>query len=234
MVMSPLGVVGIDADTDLDGLNERITIAGMKDYGKVITLFGEIDECIVVLDFPCPVPYVFAGGTIYANMICANIDIFDLDIPLPPYTWYTEAFYDHHGQPLIPEIPPVNPAIKMVVHNYAWTGYPATFFAEHTPTIVVGKEQAELFNRDPMNLNYMKHALLADDFDAAMNFAYRTAKIDQVIIFDGANGGINVSRPMAELLLNRAPHVDAKVDKVLMPKWLEQRNIRREVRAGIS
>jgi hypothetical protein len=225
MVMSPLGVVSIDADTDLYGLNERITVAGMKQYGKVITLFGEIDECVVILDFPCPVPYVFAGGTIYANMLCANIDIFDLDIPLPPYTWYTEAFYDDHGRPLIPEVPPVNPAIKMVVHNYAWTGYPATFFAEHSPTIVVGREQAEHFNRDPMNLNYMKHALLADSLDNAMHFAYRTAKTDKVIIFDGANGGINVSRPLADLLLAKGPEVNANVDKILMPKWLAQRNM---------
>jgi hypothetical protein len=93
------------------------------------------------------------------------------------------------GEPLIPDIPPVNPAIKMVVHNYAWTGYPATFFAEHTPTIMVGQEQADLFNRDPMNLNYMKHALLAENLRTAMDFAYRTTKTDKVLIFDGATGG---------------------------------------------
>ena len=58
----------------------------------------------------------------------------------------------------------------MVVHNYAWTGYPATFFAEQTPTIMVGQAQAEHFNRDPMNLNYMKHAVLADNLEAAMEF----------------------------------------------------------------
>ena len=225
MIMSPMGVVAIDADNDLYALNNRITAGGMKYYGKIITLFGEIDECIALLDFPCPVPYVFAAGTIYANMICANIDIFDLDIPLPPYTWYTETFYDDRGQPLIPEIPPVNPAIKTVVHNYAWTGYPATFFAEHSPTIVVGREQADHFNRDPMNLNYMKHALLSENLDAAMEFAYNTTKTDKVIIFDGATGGINVSRSLADHLLKVAPHVNQHVDKTLMPKWVAQRNM---------
>ena len=225
MSMSPVGVVTIDADNDLYRINERITIQGMKHYGKVITLFGEIDECIVILDFPCPVPYVFAGGTIYANMVCANIDIFDLDIPLPPYTWYTEAFYDDHGKPLIPEIPPVHPGIKMVVHNYAWTGYPATFFVEHTPTIVVGKEQAEHFNRDPMNLDYMKHALLAENLDTAIHFAYRTAKTDKVIIFDGASGGINVSRSLAEHIEKVAPRVNERVNNALLPKWMRQRGI---------
>lgn len=225
MVMSPMGVVSIDADNDLYAINDRVTAGGMKYYGKIISLFGEIDECIVILDFPCPVPYVFAAGTIYANMVCANIDIFDLDNPLPPYTWYTETFYDDRGKPLIPEIPPVNPAIKTVVHNYAWTGYPATFFAEHSPTIVVGRAQAEHFNRDPMNLNYMKHALLAENLDAAIEFAYNTTKTDKVMIFDGATGGINVSRSLADHLLKVAPKVNERVDKTLMPKWIAQRDM---------
>ena len=225
MIMSPAGVVTVDADNDLYAVNNRITVGGMKYYGKLISLLGEIDECIVVLDFPCPVPYVFGGGLIYANMVCANVDLFDLDNPLPPYTWYTETFYDHRGQPLVPEIPPVNPAIKTVVHNYAWTGYPAVFFAEQTPTIMVGREQAEHFNRDPMNLNYMKHAVLAESLDSAMEFAYRTTKTDKVIIFDGATGGINGSRSLVHQLRNAAPKVNERVAKDLMPKWLAQRDI---------
>jgi len=225
LIMSPVGVVTVDADNDLYALNNRITVGGLMYYGKIITLLGEIDECIVILDFPCPVPYVFAAGVIYANMVCANIDLFDLDNPLPPYTWYTETFYDDKGQRLIPDIPPVNPAIKMVVHNYAWTGYPATFFAEQTPTIMVGRKQAEHFNRDPMNLNYMKHALLAENLDAALEFAYRTTKTDKVIIFDGATAAVNVSRSLADHLRGVALKVNERVDKILMPKWLDQRNI---------
>jgi hypothetical protein len=225
MIMSPEGVVMIDADNDLYALNDRTTVGGMKYYGKIINLFGEIDECIVILDFPCPVPYVFSAGVIYANMIGANIDLFDLDTPLPPYTWYTETFYDDRGQPLIPDIPPVNPAVKMVVHNYAWTGYPAVFFAEHTPTIVVGSEQAALFNRDPMNLNYMKYALQAENLDTAMEFAYKITHTDKVIIFYGATGGLNVSQPLAEHLLEVAPMANKRVDNELIPKWLQQRNI---------
>ncbi|MFH1240930.1 MAG: hypothetical protein V1689_01090 [Pseudomonadota bacterium] len=225
LIMSPVGVVTIDADNDLYALNNRVTLGGLTYYGKIISLFGEIEDCIVILDFPCPVPYVFAGGVIYANMVCANIDVFDLGNALPPYTWYTETFYDHRGRRLIPDIPPVNPAIRMVVHNYAWTGYPATFFAEQTPTIMVGSQQAEHFNRDPMNLNYMKHALLAEDLDVAMEFAYRTTKTDKVIIFDGATGGMNVSRSLADHLTAAAPEVSKKVDRQRMPKWLEQRNL---------
>jgi hypothetical protein len=225
MIMSPAGAITIDADNDLYAINDRTTVGGMKHYGKIMTLFGAIDECVVILDFPCPVPYVFASGVIYANMVGANIDLFDLDNPLPPYTWYTETFYNEHGQPLIPDIPPVNPAIKTVVHNYAWIGYPAVFFAEQTPTIVVGAEQAKLFDRDPMNLNYMKSALLSDNLDGAMEFAYRTTGTDKVMIFDGASGGLNVSRSLADHLRKVAPEVNRRVDEELMPKWLAQRNI---------
>lgn len=223
--MSPAGVVGVDADNDLLALNDRLTVNGCKYYGKIITLFGEIDECIAGLDFPCPVPYVFAAGVIYCNFTGANIDLFDLDKSLPPYTWYTEAFYGKNGKPLVEDIPPVNPAIKMVVHNYAWGGYPSAFFSSHVPTVVVGREQADHINMDPQNLDYVKHSVIADDLDSAMEFAYKVAKTDKVIIFDGAVGGMNASKSLAELLIKKAPEVSKKVDTELLPKWLKQRGI---------
>lgn len=223
--MSPSGVVSISAENDLYILNDQLTVEGLKYYGKIMTLLGEVDECIVGLDFPCPVPYVFAAGVIYANFVGANEDLFDLDKGLPPYTWYTEAFYGKDGKPLVDGILPVNPAIKMVVHNYAWGGYPSAFFSEHIPTVVVGQEQAESMNRDPQNLTYMNHAVVAEELDHAMHFAYKSAKTDKVIIFDGAMGGINVSETMAKLLLEKAPAISAKVDNELLPKWLRQRGV---------
>ncbi len=150
--MSPTGMVGVDADNDLYALNDRVTYLGCKNYGKMMTLLGEIDEAITILDFPGPVPYVFAAGVIYANFVGANRDLFDLDDPLPPYTWYTEAFYHEDGRPLFKGIPPVNPAIKTVIHNYAWGGYPSVFFSEQIPTVIVGREQAELLDRDPRRI----------------------------------------------------------------------------------
>lgn len=170
--VAPNGIVGVDVDNDLYKLNNKVTFIGCKQYGKIMTLFGEIDKCIAVLDFPCPVPYVFSAGVIYANFAGANTDLYDLDAPMAPYTWYTEAFYGKNGKPLLDSIPPINPAIKMCIHNYAWTGYPSAFFSQHIPTVVVGAEQAELFNRDPLNLNYMDYAALVKDTKTAMDFAY--------------------------------------------------------------
>lgn len=222
--MSPAGVVGVDSNNDLYELNDKLTLDGLKYYGKIITLFGELEDCIVGLDFPCPVPYVFASGVIYANFVSANVDMFDLET-LPSYTWYTESFYDKEDKPLIPEIPPVNPNIKMVVHNYAWGGYPSAFFSRQSPTVVVNREQADMMGRCPMNVKYMEHAVIADSLDTAMEFAYKVTGTDKVVLFDGAAGGLNVSKSMAEEMLEKAPLVSEKVEKELMPLWLQQRGI---------
>lgn len=225
LTVAPNGIIGVDADNDLYALNDRVTLLGCRHYGKMMTLFGEIDECIAALDFPCPVVYVFAAGVIYANFAGANTDLYDLEMPLPAYTWYTEAFYGKRGEPLLEEIPRLNPAIKMCVQNCAWTGYPSAFFSEHIPTVVVGQAQADLFNRDPQNLNYMKHAVIAGTTEAAMEFAYKATGTKKVLIFDGAMGGINLSEPLAELLLKKAPEVDRRVEEELLPKWLRQRGV---------
>lgn len=223
--VGPHGIIGVDADNDLYALNDRATFIGCQLYGKIMTLFGEIDECIAVLDFPCPAPYVFSAGVIYANFTGANTDLYDMDNPLPPYTWYTEAFYGKNDKPFLAETPEMNPAIKMCVHNYAWIGYPSVFFAKHIPTVVVGEEQGKLFDRDSMNIEYMDHAVTARSTDQAMAFAYKMTGTDKVIIFDGAMGGINVSESLAKLLIEKAPEVSSRVENELLPKWLKQRGV---------
>ncbi|MEW6622334.1 MAG: hypothetical protein AB1420_04240 [Bacillota bacterium] len=223
--MTPTGIKDVIADNNLLALNDKITVSGCKYYGKIMTLLGEIDECIVGLDFPAPVPYVFAAGVIFANFAGSNVDIFDLDNPLPPYTWYTEAFYGKDSLPLVENVPKLNPAIKAVIHNYAWGGYPSTFFAEHLPTIVVGTEQAEAIKRDPQNIDYIRNSVIAESLDSAMEFAYKVSGTRKVIIFDGAIGGLNVSQELADLLVKKVPEIDKKVENELLPKWLKQRGI---------
>ncbi len=226
LVPTPAGIVGVTANNDLLALNEEITKLNMATYGKIITLLSKIDEVIVVLDYCCPVPYVFAGGVIYSNFCSANIDIFDLEKPLPPYTWYTEAYYDENEKPLIPEIPPMNPAIKACVLNYAWVGYPSVFWAKHTPTMVVGEWHKRLFEEDSQNIEFMQYVKeTVPDLDTAMDRAYKFADSDKVIIFDGAAGGINCSESLAALLMKRASEASIEVDEKLMPKWLKQRSL---------
>lgn len=223
---TPAGIIGVQANNDLLELNAEITKLNMRTYGKIMTLLGKIDGAIAILDFSCPLPYVFAGGVIYANFCSANMDLFDLDTPLPSYTWYTEAYYDDHEKPLIPEIPPLNPAIKACVMNYAWVGYPSVFWAKHTPTIVVGEWHKKLYDEDSQNTEFMRHVKeIVPDLDTAMAHAYKIAKTDKVIIFDGAAGGINCSESLAELLMEKASEVSDEVDERLMPKWLKQRSL---------
>ncbi len=221
----PHGILGVDVDNDLYALNQRTTFIGCQLYGKIMHLFGKIDECIAVLDFPCPVPYVFSAGVIYANFVGANSDLYDLETPLPAYTWYTEAFYGKNDKPLIDDIPPINPAIKMCVHNYAWIGYPSEFFAKHIPTVVVGEEQGKLFDTDSMNIGYMDYAVTARSLPQAMEFAHNVSETDKVIIFDGAMAGLNVSESLANYLIEKAPEVSREVDEILLPKWLKQRGV---------
>lgn len=223
---TPAGIVGVTANNDLYELNREVTRMNMGTYGKIMTLLGRIETAIAVLDFACPVPYVFSGGVIYGNFTSANIDLLDLEQPLPSYTWYTESYYGANEKPLIPGIPPINPAIKVCVVNYAWVGYPSVFWAKHTPTIIVGEDHARLFREDSQNIEFPDYAKeVVPDLKTAMEHAYALAKTDKVILFDGAAGGINCSQSLAEELMAKAPAVSKEVDEVLMPKWLKQRGL---------
>ena len=135
---------------------------------------------------------------------------------VPPYVWYSESAYGKGGRPLSSKIPPINPAIRMAIHNYAWTGYPSAFFSEHVPTLVVGKTQAELMRNDPQNIYYMNYAATVDRLSASMHLAKKLVGTENLLIFDGAVGGLNVSEPLAALLENRAPAVSRLVDTTLL------------------
>ena len=47
--------------------------------------------------------------------------------------------------------------------------------------------------------------------------AKRITGTENILVFDGAVGGFNVSDPMAEEMLRLAPEVTRDVDEVLMP-----------------
>jgi len=222
---TPSGIAGVDADNDLFSLDERLSVDNFRYYGKILTLLSRIKDCIAILDFQAPIPYVFSAGMIFANFSASSVDIFDLDHPLPGYTWYTESFYGRDGKPLITDVSPMNPAIRAVVINYAWGGYPSVFWAKMIPTIVVGESQADVFRRDPQNVEFMKHALVAEDLMTAVEMAKRITGTDRLIAFDGAPGALNVSRSLASELLSAAPGVDEEVDATLLPKWCRQRGI---------
>jgi hypothetical protein len=129
----------------------------------------------------------------------------------------------YEKQPGAPKAKSVNPAIKALVINHMWLGVPQLELPTHIPTIVVGRDLAEILGADPMNHDFMKYTVTAENLETAMNFAYRIANTDKVYVFDGCFGAITCSPSLAEYLMEKAPEVSRRVDQELMPKWLRQR-----------
>jgi hypothetical protein len=225
LTTSPNGIMGVDADNDAFKQNERITIDGLRWYGKILTLLKEVDQCVVILDGPYPIGYMRAAGIVFDNFMDLSIDEFDLDIGWPPFSRYSEMYFDPQGVPLLKEIPSLNPSVKWIVNNYCFIGYPSTFFSQHCPTIVIGQHLANLINSCPQNPSFMRYSVMAERLDDAMEFATRASGTSNILIFDGAVGGFNLTQALADLLKARAPAAEEKVEKDLLPKWCQQRNL---------
>ena len=107
---------------------------------KPKTLLSSIEDAILIIDYPGPLPYTTSGGILFGNFLNANVDELDLRVPFTPFTRYTDMLYP--GERPLKEnyLPPPNPAIKMLVINYCSKGYPGTFFAQQLPTLVVWEQ----------------------------------------------------------------------------------------------
>ncbi len=220
MLTSPQGITGVAAGSDLDALDRRLMLVGFQSYGKIRELFAEIRECIAVLDASGEPRYMIGGGMSFGNATEAELDLFDLDI-MP----VSLGFGIYERPPHQPKAKSVNPALKALVINHMWLGVPQLELATHIPTIAVGQDMAALLRDDPMNHDFMRHCVTAEDLEAAMKFARAIARTDHVLVFDGSFGRMTVSEPLAEYLAARAPAVSKRVDEELMPKWLRQRGL---------
>jgi hypothetical protein len=196
---SPAGVTGVEADRDLLAMDKRIAAKQLRYYGKLIRLFDEIDECVVVIDGHRWVWYGHAGGLTACNLFYGPAEHLDLDAR-------------HSGNVK------ANPAVKAIVVNYMWKQ--ATTL-EGVPTVSAQPSVTRLFK----TRGAQKPFYAADDLESAMRSAGDVAKTDKVIIFDGTYGSINCSAAMARFLIERAPEVAREVDQVLLPKWLRQRGL---------
>ncbi len=223
--VAPTGIIGVDANKDLLEQDIIFTRLKLSWYGKIITLLSRIEDVILIIDYPTSIPYTTAGGILFCNFLNGNVDEFDLDIPFTPFTRYTDMLYPS-TTPLYQGnlLPPPNPSIKALIINYCFKGYPGIFFAQQLPTLVVGA-QADLFRGCVQNKSFMDYAIEVEDLRKGVDFARRFAKTDNILAFDGAVGGINVSGALAKRIHNLAPQVGKEVDEVLMPKWLGQRGM---------
>jgi len=220
LLTAPSGIIGIDADNDLNRINRRLTVEGLKSYGKMVRLFGEIDECVAVLDGAKWLHYQHASGITFGNLVNAQLDFFDLDT-VPAGTGF--ALFER--DPNVPKVGAVNPALKALIINNMHTNMMCTELPLNIPTVVVGRNLADRLSYDPANPEFMDVAVTAQNLTAALNFAQRIAGTDKVIVFDGSYGGINLSPALGEFLLAKAPEVSRKVDEYFLPLWLKQRGI---------
>lgn len=222
---TPDGITGVDADNDLYELDRRITKDLLRDYGKVLRLVGEVDECIAVWDAGRWGYYIHAGGIVFGCLENGRYDAFDLDIPSAMGFHDTLEKYFKGEIKALDTIMNINPAIKAVVINQAWPGLPITDVPKHVPTVVVGRDQADLLSLDATNPDFMNHAVIADTLHTAMEFAHKITGTDKVIAFDGSFGYFTVSQSMAEFLMEKAPEVKRQVETDYLPLWLKQRGL---------
>jgi hypothetical protein len=199
---SPTGVMGVDADRDLIALDRRIGALILRRYGKMVQLFGTIDDCFSVADDTRWLPYQHAGGLTACSLYESGTDHLDLDLPSTP----TE--HARKRSSLGP--------VKAVVMNYAWK-----LFSAADLTIAADERVA----KDVLRIHANSNVVVASNLAEAIQIAADRTGTDKGIVFDGCYGAINMTRPMAEFLLAKAPEIARNVDDVLLPKWLRQRNL---------
>jgi hypothetical protein len=210
---SPDGIIGIDADNDLHTLGRRVTASMLRSYGKMLTLFTEVEDCIPILDGGKWGFYVHAGGMCFGQLMFNGRDWFDLDIP--DGSADTEKVVGSG----------ISMSIRGIVLNHTLTGLPMLNLSSIFPTVVARPEMAEALRRDYANPDFIDYCEEAGDLFEAVEMAKDRAETDRLICYDGCYGAINLSESMAEHLLAKAPEVSKRVDEVVLPKWLKQRGI---------
>jgi hypothetical protein len=199
---SPTGVMGVDADRDLIALDRRIAALILRRYGKMVQLFGTVDECFAVADDTRWLPYQHAGGLTACSLYESGTDHLDLDLPSVP-----TAHLEKRSS--------MGP-VKAVVMNYAWK-----LFSAADLTIAADDRVA----KDILRIHADREVVVASNLAEAIKIAAERTGTDKGIVFDGCYGAINMTRPMAEFLVAKAPEVARRVDEELLPKWLRQRNL---------
>ncbi len=116
--VAPTGVIGVDGSHDLVDQDRNFARLNLAWYGKIVTLLGRLQETVVIIDYPGPLPYTTAGGLLFGNFINASVDEFDLRIPFPPYNRYSDMLVDPEGV-LRKEknLAPLNPAVRALIIN---------------------------------------------------------------------------------------------------------------------
>lgn len=212
---SPAGITGVDASNDIYEIDRRITVTHLREYGKLQELFATIEDCIPIVDGGRWLYYLPAGGLCFCELLYAKRDSLDLSNPI------TTAGWDLPDPNFVTTL---NPAIKALVINQAWRGIPSTGISILIPTILVGQNVVDHFAADPGSPGLVDITANVETLERAVWFAERIGSTDKLLLFDGSFGHFNLSRSLAEFMIQQAPEVDRKVEAAY-PTWLKQRGI---------
>lgn len=215
---TPMGVVGVDATTDLYAIDRRITKSHLETYGRMQRLFAEIKDCVAIWDGGRWGYYLHGGGLIFGTLLTNHSDAFDLDQPV------VAGFMQ---SPTAPVNFSRNKNLRGVVVNQAWVGagIPYVTMPFTTPMYIVGEEQAQMWREDSSNPLLMDRAKVVDSLEQGIAMACEKGQTDKLIVFDGSYGHLTCNQALADLLKERAPHVDKMVAEESLPKWLAQRGL---------
>jgi hypothetical protein len=215
---TPMGVIGVDATTDLYAIDRRITKSHLETYGRMQRLFAEIKDCVAIWDGGRWGYYLHSGGLIFGTLLTNGLDSFDLDQPV------VAGFMQSPGAPVNFTR---NKGIRGIVVNQAWVGagIPYVTMPFTSPMYIVGEEQAKLWREDPTNPLLMDRAQVVGSLQQGVEIALKKGQTDKLIVFDGSYGHITCNQAMADLLKERAPAVEQQVSKELLPKWMAQRGL---------
>ncbi len=213
------GVVGVHGNNDLYALDRSLAAGIMTNYGAVMRILGEIDDCVVIFDdHGCSV-YTYAGGIAFDNMLCADVDFLDLD----NLSVLAPEIHDRSDPGLTMG---KNNAIKSIVINYMAGGVPQPFVWKNFPIHIVGETVKKWLYNDPTNYHISDaKPQVWSSLDEAVAAACKAGNTKNVIAFDRTPGAFRVSRPLAEHLMKRARAVRKQVEEELLPKWLRQRGL---------
>jgi hypothetical protein len=205
LMTSPAGITGVDAFNEVDPFEQKMARTTFKSYGKLMRLFSEIKDCMAIVDGIKWFYYVNAGGLSAYDLLYGGLDPYDLKIPF--------------------SMAQTNPAVKALIFNHMWTNLHCAHVPASVPSIVVGHALTDRLIGDSINHDFMNHAVTAENLVTAVNFARRISNTENIIVFDGSFGHINLSRELAEFLMEKAPAASRRVDEELLPMWLKQRGM---------
>ncbi len=211
------GVVGVHGDNDLDALDRRMAVHILRNYGTLMRMLAEVEDCLAVFDgHGCSV-YTYGGGIAFDNLLCADTDFLDLD-NLALLAVGSES----RGEGLTMGS---NPAIRAIVINYMAGGVPQQFIFDRYPVHVAGDTVYRWLLSDPSNTYLERVAQPHADLPTAIAAASARHGSDQLMIFDYTPGAFRLSEKLGRHLLERAPDVRAAVEAESLPKWLGQRGL---------